>query len=358
MNHQTDTYFEHKNASKIDIGNEIDDKNRRINEDDTEYKRKVEEKVSKISNHKTSQNEEIIQCYPEQKRKRKNSINAENKHVCKSTKQEKKDKVQPLEKFQEDCQNSGLTRHELGVLDCRRLDENESGDTGSIQVNEQKHESLSGPDRSSELEKALRTVFLANVSTLAISSKSAKKTLLAHMSSFLSDLPAPLDGTPIHKIESIRFRSTAYASFSIPKKVAFAKKKLMPATTQSTNAYVVYSSAYVAREAVKRLNGTIILNRHLRVDSVAHPSKIDHRRCVFVGNLGFIDDESPTEENNGKVQKKSRLPADIEEGLWTQFNKAGKVESVRVVRDGKTRVGKGFAYVQFMVCIFQSTFRF
>ncbi|RDW84356.1 hypothetical protein BP6252_01946 [Coleophoma cylindrospora] len=209
------------------------------------------------------------------------------------------------------------------------------------------HESLAPNKDAVELEKASRTVFLANVSTLAISSKSAKKTLLAHMGSFLESLPDPPEGKPKHKVESLRFRSTAYAGAKLPKKAAFAKKELMDATTKSTNAYVVYSTAFAAREAAKRLNGTIVLDRHLRVDGVAHPAKTDHRRCVFVGNLGFVDDESLLDQGGENERKRSKIPSDIEEGLWRQFGKAGTVESVRVVRDEKTRVGKGFAYVQF-----------
>jgi nucleolar protein 12 len=211
------------------------------------------------------------------------------------------------------------------------------------------HESLAPSKDTQELEKATRTVFLANVSTTAMTSKSAKKTLLAHMGSFLSSLPPPLEGKPPHKVESLRFRSTAYAGTALPKKAAFAKKDLMAATTKSTNAYVVYSNAYAAREAVKKLNGTVILDRHLRVDGVAHPAKTDHRRCVFVGNLGFVDDESMLDQGGENERKRSKVPSDIEEGLWRQFSKAGVVESVRVVRDEKTRVGKGFAYVQFVV---------
>jgi nucleolar protein 12 len=213
------------------------------------------------------------------------------------------------------------------------------------------HESLAPSKDETEIEKASRTVFLANVSTQAMSSKSAKKILLAHMSSFFPDIPAPADGKPAHKVESIRFRSTAYAGTSLPKKAAFAKKELMDATTKSTNAYVVYSNAFAAREAVKNLNGSMVLDRHLRVDGVAHPAKTDHRRCVFVGNLGFVDDESMLDQGGENERKRSRIPSDIEEGLWRQFGKAGTVESVRVVRDEKTRVGKGFAYVQFHVSI-------
>lgn len=211
------------------------------------------------------------------------------------------------------------------------------------------HESLDPSEGAAELEKASRTVFLANVSTLAISSKSAKRDLLAHLASFFAEIPEAVEGKPAHKVESIRFRSTAYAGTALPKKAAFAKKDLMAATTKSTNAYAVYSSAFAAREAVKQLNGTTVLDRHLRVDGVAHPAKTDHRRCVFVGNLGFVDDESMLDQGGENERKRSKIPSDVEEGLWRQFGKAGTVESVRVVRDEKTRVGKGFAYVQFHV---------
>ena len=92
------------------------------------------------------------------------------------------------------------------------------------------------------------------------------------------------------------------------------------------------------------------------MDSIAHPAEIDHKRCVFVGNLDFVDQEGVTEDENGK-KKKVRAPADIEEGLWRSFNQntgdvkdkkpKKNVEFVRVIRDRATRVGKGFAYVQF-----------
>ncbi|RKF77251.1 Nucleolar protein 12 [Golovinomyces cichoracearum] len=263
--------------------------------------------------------------------------------------------------MEQEVKEQKLTQSERKVKHQKLLtpglnDENESDDSsgddseasGAIKETIPIHESKDSSIQDNELEKSSRTIFLANVSTLAISSKKAKKTLLTHLGSFLSELPAPPDGTPAHKVESLRFRSTAFAGSGLPKKAAFAKKEFMPATTKSTNAYVVYSNAYTAREAVKRLNGTMVLDRHLRVDSVAHPSKADHRRCVFVGNLGFVDDESSLDETTGMVRKRSKIPADVEEGLWRQFEKAGTVESVRVIRDEKTRVGKGFAYVQFL----------
>ncbi|PGH00399.1 nucleolar protein 12 [Blastomyces parvus] len=234
------------------------------------------------------------------------------------------------------------------------------------------HESLSNNPDTALLDKSARTVFLSNVSTEAIKSKSAKKTLLKHLSSFFPSLPE--SATP-HKIESIRFRSTAFASLAMPKRAAYAKRELMDSTTRSTNAYAVYTTTAAARQAPKALNGSVVLDRHLRVDSVAHPAPIDYKRCIFVGNLGFVDEETPTDEKGEQqLQKKKNRNtprADVEEGLWRTFNEharasiakasksaaskddntssalLGPVESVRVIRDPATRIGKGIAYVQF-----------
>ncbi|KAI1775018.1 hypothetical protein F4818DRAFT_417538 [Hypoxylon cercidicola] len=212
------------------------------------------------------------------------------------------------------------------------------------------HESLQKTEEHAdvELDKANRTLFLGNVSIEAITSSKAKKLLMSHLSSPLSELDS---ASGPHKVESIRFRSTAYSTGAMPKRASFITKSVMSATTNSTNAYAVYSTPLAARAALKALNGTVILDRHMRVDSVAHPTAVDHRRCVFVGNLGFVDDETvlnTTAEGETTTKKRTKVPADIEEGLWRTFSEhAGKVESVRVPRDPKTRVGKGFAYVQF-----------
>lgn len=208
------------------------------------------------------------------------------------------------------------------------------------------HESLQTV--TNDADKLNRTVFLGNVSTEAIKSKNAKRTLARHLRSVLK---TPSQGKRPGKLESLRFRSTAYVSGSGPKKATFAKKELMDTTTKSTNAYAVFTTDTAADVVTEKLNGSIVLDRHLRVDSLGHPSSIDHRRCVFVGNLSFVDEETPDENTNDHSQPrrpKGRDPADPEEGLWRTFGKVGKVESVRVVRDQETRVSKGFAYVQFM----------
>ena len=225
-------------------------------------------------------------------------------------------------------------------------EEGETGQQGDTVVDGDgeaipKHESISGAAHELEAAKTDRTCFLGNVATSVIKSKSAKKTLILHLRSALAEKHH-------EKIESIRFRSTAFVSNAGPKRAAYAKKELMEETTKSTNAYVVLNTAAAARK-VSRLNGTEVLNRHVRVDYLGNPSRQDHKRCVFVGNLSFVDEATATDETEAeKKRKRAKEPADVEEGLWRTFGKSGKVESVRVVRDKETRISKGFAYVQFL----------
>ena len=250
----------------------------------------------------------------------------------------KRHKIAPLKQAGDASDDEAAHDSEDGNAESGSdMDVDEDDDDGAASP-PPKHETQETPDV--ELSKANRTVFLGNVSTTAISSKADRKTLDKHLASFFDQLPAPKEGEPKHSIESLRFRSTPYAP-AIPKKAAYARKEVVDATTKSTNAYVIYSTAALAREAAKRLNGTSVLDRHLRVDEVAHPAKVDNKRCVFVGNLGFVDDESniqaANEEDGREVRKRGKEPADVEEGLWRTFAKCGKVECVRVIRDSTTR---------------------
>lgn len=254
-----------------------------------------------------------------------------------------------------------------------KADGEDSEDADETIVHESLAQNGGGQDGSSDAadgqideqdkEKAARTVFLSNVSISAITGKAAKKMLMAHLGSIFDDEPTKDDKDDKEKsaLENLRFRSVPFASAALPKRASYITKAVMSATAQSTNAYAVYSTVAAARIAVRKLNGTVVLDRHLRADSVAHPSPVDHRRCVFVGNLGFVDDETVLSANpeadgeGGEMSRKKRnkTPMDVEEGLWRTFGKhAGKVESVRVIRDQITRVGKGIAYVQFYVRFF------
>ncbi|KAL2444695.1 Nucleolar protein 12 [Exophiala dermatitidis] len=196
-------------------------------------------------------------------------------------------------------------------------------------------------------DKLKRTVFLGNVSTDAIKLKRAKKILSRHLRSALK---TPAQGPRLGKLESLRFRSTAYHSDAGPKKATYAKKELMDETTPSTNAYAVFTTEEAAKHVANKLNGSVVLDRHLRVDYMGKPAEIDHRRCIFVGNLSFVSKETAGNDEDDEAKKRraaAKEPADPEEGLWRTFGKVGKVESVRVVRDQETRVSKGIAYVQF-----------
>ncbi len=288
---------------------------------------------------------------PSRKRKRATADDLEDSYMRRLAAEEQKEQKKRRSEHLNVTEEDESSENEDSQAEEAESEEDEDEDIP-------KHEALTGDGEDNdkdELSKSNRTVFLGNVSTKAITSKSAKKELMKHLSSFLSALP---ESTGPHKIDSLRFRSTAFTSGGkIPKRAAFAKQEIHDDTTPSTNAYVIYSTPQAANKASAALNGTTVLDRHLRVDSVAHPSKVDHKRCVFVGNLDFIDNETSTDEGENK-KKKNRAPADVEEGLWRTFNAhtkgsksgppgRGNVESVRVVRDRSTRVGKGFAYVQF-----------
>jgi nucleolar protein 12 len=112
----------------------------------------------------------------------------------------------------------------------------------------------------------------------------------------------------------------------MPRKQAFIAKKLHEGR-DSLNAYIVFKDKESAANSIA-LNGTVFENRHIRVDHSEKKAQkqTDIKRCVFVGNLSFnISDET----------------------LWSFFQDCGDIDYVRVVRDHKSNVGKGFGYVQF-----------
>ena len=189
-------------------------------------------------------------------------------------------------------------------------------DTETVSTTERPHPQARVIDtKEVELEKASRTLFVGNITTDVITSKQTYKEFKALFSG-----EAPL------RVESIRFRSISFDE-PLPRKVAFVKQKLH-SLRDAVNAYVVFSnsSGTQLQHLVSRLNGTVFKNRHLRVDSVTHPAPHSNTRSVFIGNLDFEEDE---------------------ESLWRHFGKCGAIEYVRIVRDSKTNIGKGFAYVQF-----------
>lgn len=176
------------------------------------------------------------------------------------------------------------------------------------------HEARTPDLKKEEIDKAQRTIFIGNVPTSVITSKTSYKTF--------KKLFTPKEGQV--SIESIRFRSIAFEE-TLPRKIAFAKQSFHK-NRLAVNAYVVYSNPSQIQSICSTLNTHLFENRHLRVDSISHPAPHDKQRSVFVGNLDFEEDEEP---------------------LWTHFKNAGDIEYVRIIRDAKTNLGKGFAYVQF-----------
>ena len=154
-----------------------------------------------------------------------------------------------------------------------------------------------------------RTVFVGN-----IPSTSTKKQILRMFKT-------------CGKVESVRLRSLHIKEGKLPKKVAVRRQKQL--TEESTfNAYVVFSSEEEAEKSLK-LNGTLLNGRHLRVDLVAKKESTKLKEThlsIFVGNLPFTADE---------------------EKLRSCFSDCGDVESVRIIRDAKTGIGKGFGFVSF-----------
>ena len=174
--------------------------------------------------------------------------------------------------------------------------------TASKDVNFEK----SPGDRSLKEEQANRTVFVGNIP--ACCSKKDVKRLFKGRAS----------------IESIRLRSIKVSSGDMPSKLAKRNHHLLEGST--FNAYVVLASPTEV-EGCCSLNGTFFHGRHLRFDRVGkNGPRQNNKRSVFIGNLPFSADE---------------------EKLRCVFSICGEIESVRIVRDAKSGIGKGFGFVTF-----------
>ncbi|XP_068105896.1 RNA-binding protein 34 [Hyperolius riggenbachi] len=126
-------------------------------------------------------------------------------------------------------------------------------------------------------------------------------------------------------IESMRFRSMARADASLTKKVATIQRKIHP-NRKNINAYVVFKEQESAAKALVRNGMEITSGFHIRVDLAAKSSAHDNRKSAFVGNLPYEVEE---------------------EALRSHFAECGTVEAVRIIRDKRTGIGKGFGYVLF-----------
>ncbi|XP_031370154.1 RNA-binding protein 34-like isoform X3 [Apis dorsata] len=127
------------------------------------------------------------------------------------------------------------------------------------------------------------------------------------------------------KIDTIRLRGKIAKSVNVPKRVAAIKNELHP-KLKSVYAYIKFVSKESVKESLS-INGTEFEGNYLRVNaSNKSENKFDSKKSIFLGNLHYnIDDNT----------------------IVKHFKQCGEIESVRVVRDNKTGVGKGFGYVNF-----------
>jgi len=156
-------------------------------------------------------------------------------------------------------------------------------------------------------ERLERTLFVGNVALTV-----TKKTLRKIFNKF-------------GELDSLRFRSFIGVDAKTPRKVALIKKTFH-AECKSMNAYIVYKDKDSVGKALQ-CNGTVLEGLHLRVDRATTDKKTHKtKQSVFVGNLPFnVTDEA----------------------LHGHFAKCGDIESVRVIRDKQSGMGKGFGYVTF-----------
>ncbi|XP_017882378.1 RNA-binding protein 34-like [Ceratina calcarata] len=157
-----------------------------------------------------------------------------------------------------------------------------------------------------ELKEDKKTIFVGNLPTTV-----TKKQLMKLFKKF-------------GEIDTIRLRGMVPKELSMSKKVAAITKNVHP-KIKSVYAYIRFVNIESVKAALS-LNDTEFEGNHLRVDAADKSVKYDQKKSVFLGNLNFnIEDNA--------VRK--------------HFEQCGEIESVRVVRDGKTRIGKGFGYVNF-----------
>ncbi|XBW35007.1 hypothetical protein QEN19_000572 [Hanseniaspora menglaensis] len=194
--------------------------------------------------------------------------------------------------------------------------------------------------REEELEKAAKTIFIGNLPQSVLTDKKIHKQFLTLFSTPIKENEhevvseeAEKEEIKNYKVKSCRFRSIAFSE-PLPKAVAFKQLKLDP-KRDSINCYLVYQNfdRKTISKIIKHFNGFVFQGHHLRLDSVTNPAKQDTTRSVFVGNLDFEE---------------------LEENLYQHFKQLATtgsdeklIEYVRIIRDSKTQMGKGFAYVQF-----------
>ena len=114
-----------------------------------------------------------------------------------------------------------------------------------------------------------------------------------------------------------------------------------------------------AKAAVEKCDGTVFMERMIRVDVVGREAVEtrkegkegvgDPKLAVFVGNLDFASKEEDLRAFFEGVVSAERGPSPLKEDEEGAKKPSTWVTRVRIVRDKETQLGKGFAYIQFAV---------
>jgi nucleolar protein 12 len=183
-----------------------------------------------------------------------------------------------------------------------------------------------------------RTVFVGN-----LAETTTKKRLKQHFQ-------------PHGEIESIRFRSMLLKKDSrVPRRVAAAAGTI-DGERGSHHAYVVFVDKSSVANALRE-NMRVLDDRHIRVDRAA----VNTMRVKLLGSkkgsravAELVGSSHQVQYDVSKTVFVGNLPLDIEDEELVRFFIAGLgsgseslLQAVRVIRDPKTSVGKGIAFVLF-----------
>mmetsp|Transcript_7338 Transcript_7338/g.11582 ORF Transcript_7338/g.11582 Transcript_7338/m.11582 type:complete len:537 (-) Transcript_7338:85-1695(-) len=194
-----------------------------------------------------------------------------------------------------------------------------------------KNKKAKGSSNKDINERERRTIFVGNV---PVSMKKAELRAIFKVFGF---------------IESIRLRSIGFKDPSVPRMVALSKKQFHD-RRHSMNAYVVFVEEKAAESALEA-NGHKVTAKvtnpskrggeeggaveeeeeeedfYLRVDRASGPkTSVDNSKSIFVGNLPYDAQENDVRRH---------------------FQGCGEIINVRLIRDRRLNVGKGFGYVSF-----------
>ncbi|KAI6044856.1 hypothetical protein EDC04DRAFT_2640175, partial [Pisolithus marmoratus] len=156
-----------------------------------------------------------------------------------------------------------------------------------------------------------------------------------------------------HHIHSSADSVHAYVVFAYPKPPELRPTNLPPPSP-------VMDPFKAVRLALEKCNGTVFMDRMLRVDSVGHSNTSanaaatatdsaigDPKLSIFVGNLDFASKEDDLRVFFEALIHAERGPPPQDSGSDNTKHDTW-VTRVRMIRDKDTQLGKGFAYVQFV----------